>query len=189
LALVIADAYDKQGQSQNRRLFTADAATGKTQLELGKYEGPTWSPDGTRIAAFFDGGLAILNAATGEAIQRVALPKRDAPAQDIVWSPDGTRLLAGLYGENGGSGDPQNDYFLFDSVTRTWTPELTARRLLWLPDGTILYQRPYVTTPLAPASPHQVWTAQLAVYALAARKDTVLTSGLMLNDSLASCGP
>jgi hypothetical protein len=62
LALVIAGSYDKDGQSQNARLFVADAATGRSRTVVGKYFGPKWSPDGTRIAAFFDGGLAILGA-------------------------------------------------------------------------------------------------------------------------------
>jgi dipeptidyl aminopeptidase/acylaminoacyl peptidase len=188
LALVIAESYDKQGQSQNARLFVADAATGRPRTEVGKYDVPEWSQDGTRIAAFFDGGLAILDPTTHQEIERVVLPKRNAPSQDIVWSPDGKSLLAGLYGENGGAGDPQNDYLLLDPPTRTWTPEMTARRLLWLQGETVLYLRPYETTPLAPASPHNVWTSQLAAYDLASRKDKALTSGLVLNDYLTTCG-
>jgi hypothetical protein len=188
LALVIAGSYDKEGQSQDARLFIVDAATGRSRTEVGKYDVPTWSPDGTRIAAFFDGGLAILDATTWQEIERVALPKGDAPSEDIVWSPDGKRLLAGLYGENGGSGDPQNDYFSLNPATRTWTSELTARRLLWRQGDTVLYLRPYGTTPLAPASPHSVWTSHLAVYDLASHKDAALTSGLVLNDHLSTCG-
>jgi Tol biopolymer transport system component len=188
LALVIAESYDKEGQSQNAKLFVVDAASGRSRTELGKYDVPRWSPDGTRIAAFFDGGLAILDATTRQEIERVALPKGDAPFEDIVWSPDGRRLLAGLYGENGGSGDPQNDYFLLNPANRTWTSELTARRLLWLQGDVVLYLRPYGTTPLAPASPHSVWTSHLAVYDLASHKDTTLTSGLVLNEYLSTCG-
>jgi dipeptidyl aminopeptidase/acylaminoacyl peptidase len=187
LALVIAESYDKQGQSQNAKLFLADAATGQSRIELGKYSEPVWSPDGTRIAAVFDGGIAILDAATRREIERVGLPKRDAPAQDPVWSPDGKSLLVGLYGENAGSGDPQSDYFLLNPVTRTWTPELTARGLLWLQPESVLYLRPYGTTPLAPDSPHNVWTSELAVYDLASHKDTALISGLVLNDDLSNC--
>jgi Tol biopolymer transport system component len=189
LALVIAGSYDKDEQSRNARLFVADSATGRSRVEVGKYDEPRWSPDATRIAAFFDGGLAIIDATTRQEIERIALPKRDAPSEDIVWSPDGKSLLAGLYGENGGSGDPQNDYFLLNPATRTWTPEMTARRLLWLRAGTILYLRPYATTPLAPGSAHSVWTSQLAVYDPDSHKDTVLTSGLALNNYLAACGP
>ncbi len=188
LALVIAGSYDKDGQSQNAKLFVADAATGRPRTEVGKYDEPEWSPDGTRIAAFFDGGLAILDTTSHQEIERVVLPKRDAPSQDIVWSPGGKSLLAGLYGESGGAGNPQNDYFLLNPATQTWTPELTARQLLWLQGGTVLYLRPYGTTLLAPASPHSVWTSQLAVYDLASRKDTALTSGLVLNDYLSTCG-
>lgn len=182
LALVIAASYDKGGQSENARLFVADAATGRSRTEVGQYEEPTWSPDGARIAAFFDGGLAIIDATTGKELERVALPKSDAPSQDVVWSPDGKSLLAGVYGENGGAGDPQSDYFLLNPATRTWTPELTARQLLWLRGEMILYLHPFETTPLALASPHSVWTSQLAVYDLASHKDTALTSGLVLND-------
>src|ERR1035441_1247271 len=145
LALVIAGSYDKDGQSQNARLFVADAATGRSRTEVGKYDGPKWSPDGARIAAFFDGGLAILGATTRQEVERVVSPKRDAPSDDIVWSPDGKSLLAGIYGENGGAGDPQNDYFLLNPATRTRTPEMTARRMLWLQGGTVLYLRPYGT--------------------------------------------
>jgi dipeptidyl aminopeptidase/acylaminoacyl peptidase len=176
VALVISD-----------RLVVADASTGQRRMELGKYNVPAWSPDGARIAAFFEGGLCILDAATGREIERVALPKRDAPGQDIVWSPDGRRLMAGLYGENGGSGDPQSDYFLLDFATRTWTPTLTARRLLWLRDETVLYLRPYATARLSPGSAHSAWTSQVAVYDLTSLKDTPLTSGLVLNDGLAMC--
>jgi Tol biopolymer transport system component len=188
LALVIAESYDKQGQSQNARLFVVDAATGQSRAEMGKYDVPAWSPDGTRIAAFFKGGLAILDATRRQEIERLALPNRDAPSQDIVWSRDGKSLLVGLYGENGGAGDPQNDYFLLNPATRTWTPELTARRLLWLQAEKVLYLRPFRTTPLAPASSHSVWTSVLAVYDLASRNDTALTSGLVLNNYLSSCG-
>jgi len=94
----------------------------------------------------------------------------------------------GLYGENGGAGDPQNDYFLLNPATRTWTPELTARSLLWLYGETVLYLRPYGTTPLGPGSPHNVWTSELAVYDLASHQDTALISGLVLNDDLSTCG-
>ena len=188
LLLVIAGSYDKNGQSQNARLFIADAATGRSRTEVGKYDGAKWSPDGTRIAAFFDGGLAILGAATRQEIERVQLPKRDAPAQDIVWSPDGKSLLVGLYGENGGAGDPQSDYFLLNPATRTWTPQLTARRLLWLQGEAVLYLRPYGTTLLASTSAHNVWISQLAVYDLASHQDMALTSGLALNDYLSTCG-
>jgi dipeptidyl aminopeptidase/acylaminoacyl peptidase len=188
LALVIAGSYDKQGQSQNPRLFLADAATGQSRTEVGKYDWPEWSPDGMRIAAFSNGGLAILDAMTRKEIQRIGLPKHDAPPQDIVWSLDGKSLLVGLYGQNGGAGDPQSDYFLLNPATRIWTPELTARQALWLWAEMVLYLRPYATTALAPASRHSVWTSRLAIYNLASHKDTALTSGIVLNDDLSTCG-
>ena len=171
----------------NATLVVADSATGQQRKEFGKYQKPAWSPDGARIAGFSDGGLAILDATTGGETQRVALPKPDAQGQDIVWSPDGRRLLVGLYGENSGSGDPQNDYFVLDSATRVWTPALTARGALWLRDETVLYLRPYGLAPLSPGSAHSVWTSQAAFYDLTSRQDTALTSGLVLNEGLAAC--
>jgi WD40 repeat protein len=188
LAIVIAGSLDKEGQSHDARLFIVDTATGPSRVQLGKYETPVWSPDGTRIAAIADDGLAIIDVATRKEVARVAWPKSDRAPQDLVWSPDAKYLLAGLYGENAGSGDPQSDYFLLNIAARTWTPVLTAQTVLWLQGGTLLYLRPVATTPLAPGSTHTVWTAQLAAFDLATHKDTQLTTGLALNDYLSACG-
>jgi Tol biopolymer transport system component len=189
LAVVIAGSFDKQGQSHDARLFIVDTATGQSRVQVGKYEAPAWSPDGGRIAALADDGLAIVDVATRKEITRAGWPKRDSPPEDVVWSPDGKYVLAGLYGEDGGAGDPQRDYFLLNIAASTWTPVLTAQKVLWLQSGTLLYLRPVATTPLAPGSTHNVWTAQLAVFDLATHKETELTSGLVLNDYLSSCGP
>jgi hypothetical protein len=126
--------------------------------------------------------------ATGKEIEHADLPKQNDPAQDIVWSPDGRSLLVGMYGDEAGSGDPQSDYFLLNFETRSWTPALTARTLLWLPDGTMLLQRPYEIKPLTPGNRHGVWTSQLAVYDMVSRKFRELTSGLVLHDGLSVCG-
>ena len=103
LAIVIAGSLDKEGQSHNAKLFIVDTATGQSRLQVGKYEAPTWSPDGKRIVAIADDGLAIINVATRKEISRVGWPKPDRPPEDLVWSPDEKYVLAGLYGENGGS--------------------------------------------------------------------------------------
>jgi Tol biopolymer transport system component len=188
LALVIPESLDKEGQSQNARLFLVDTATGQSRVEVGKYEAPSWSPDGKRIAVIAESGLAIIDAATLKEVVRKSWPNLNNPPEELVWSPDGKYLLAGLYGEEGGSGDPQRDYFLLDLAAGKWTPALTAQTVVWLPSGGLLYLRPVKTTPLAPGSPHQVWTAQLALFDLATRKDTEMTTGLVLNDYLAACG-
>jgi WD40-like Beta Propeller Repeat len=188
LAIVIAGSLDKEGQSHNAKLFIVDTATGRSRLQVGKYEAPTWSPDGARIAAIADNGLAVINVATRKEISRVVWPKPDRPPEDLVWSPDEKYVLAGLYGENGGAGDPQRDYFLLNIAARTWTPVVTAQKVLWLRGGALLYLRPVATTPLATGSKHSVWTAQLAAFDLATHKDTELTTGLMLNDYMSSCG-
>jgi dipeptidyl aminopeptidase/acylaminoacyl peptidase len=189
LAIVIAQSLDNEGQSHGAKLFLVDAATGQSRVQLGKYEAPAWSPDGRRIAAIADSGLAIIDVAARKEVASVSWPKPDRAAEDLVWSPDQKYLLAGLYGEAGGSGDPQRDYFLLNIAARTWTPVLTARSVLWLPGGdTLLHLRPVGMTPLAPGSPHNVWTTQLARFDMATRKNTELTKGPVLNDYLSLCG-
>jgi Tol biopolymer transport system component len=191
LAIVIAESLDREGQSHGAKLFIVDTATGRARVGVGKYEAPAWSPDGTRIAAIAnDGraGLAIIDVATRNEVSRVGWPRRDPIAEDVVWSPDEKYMLAGLYGETGGAGDPQRDYFLLNIAAETWTSVLTAQKLLWLRSGNLLYLRPVGITPLTPGSSHNVWTAQLAVFDLKTQNDSQLTTGLVLNDYLSSCG-
>jgi dipeptidyl aminopeptidase/acylaminoacyl peptidase len=188
LAMVIAGSLDKEGQSHGARLFVVDTATGRSRVEIGKYESPAWSPDGTRIAAVADDGLAVIDAGTRKEVARIGWPKADRPPEDLVWSPDGKYVLAGLYGENAGSGDPQRDYFLLDLAAGTWKAVLTARKVLWLAGGRLLYLRPVGMAPLGPGSRHSVWTTQLAVLDLSTGKDTALTTGIVLNDDVSVCG-
>jgi len=187
LAIRIAGSLDKEGQSHDAKLFLVDTATGQSHAQLGDYEGPAWSPDGTHIAAFAGDRVALIDVATQKEITRIGWPRSDNPAQDLVWSPDGKYLLVGLYGENGGAGDPQNDYFLLNVGAGTWTPALTARQVIWRPGSTLLYLRPFETTPLKPESTRSVWTAQLATFDLVTHEDTQLTTGLELNDYMSSC--
>ena len=102
LAIVIAGSLDKEGQSHDAKLFIVDTATGQSRVQVGKYEAPAWSPDGTRIAAIADDGLAIIDVATRKEVARAGWPKPDSAPEDLVWSPDEKYVLAGLYGEDGG---------------------------------------------------------------------------------------
>ncbi len=145
LAIVIAGSLHKEGQSHDSRLFIVDTATARQRALVGKYEAPVWSPSGTRIAAIADDGLAIIDVATRKEVARVGWPKPDRAPEDLVWSPDEKSVLAGLYGENGGSGDPQRDYFLLNIAARTWTPAVTAQKAIWLQGSPLLYLRPVGT--------------------------------------------
>jgi Tol biopolymer transport system component len=189
LAIVIAGSLDNEGQSHDAKLFLVDSASGQRRVQVGAYEAPVWSPDGTRLAAIADTGLAIIDIATRKEVTRIPWPKPDRFAEDLVWSPDGKYILAGLNGERAGSGDPQRDYFLLNPAAGTWTPTVTAQKAIWITGGgTLLYLRPVGTTALAPGSAHKVWTAQLAAFDLATHRDTELTTGLVLNDDLSACG-
>jgi dipeptidyl aminopeptidase/acylaminoacyl peptidase len=188
LAIVIGESLDKEGQSLDASLFLVDVASRQSRIEVGKYQDPTWSPNGKQIAAIGDDGLSVIEVATQKQVALVGWPKQDRPPEDLIWSPDGKYVMAGLYGEDAGSGDPQRDYFLLDMGAQTWTPTLTANQVLWLQGGsTLLYRRPVDTTPLKPGSKHEVWTTQLASFDLAAHQGTPLTTGLVLNDYLSPC--
>jgi Tol biopolymer transport system component len=190
LAVRVAGSLDHEGQSHDAKLFIVDAVSGQSRAQLGDYTEPAWAPDGAHIAAVTEEGLVIIDVAARKEVARVGWPKLDSPPQDLVWSPDEKYVLAGLNGEDGGAGDPQSDYFLLNIAAGTWTPALTARQVVWLPGGgTLLYLRPFATTPLAEGRKHEVWTSQLAVFDLATRQDIELTTGLVLNDYMASCGP
>ena len=52
VAAVIAGYLDKEGQSHDANLFLVDTSTGQSRVKVGKYEGPSWSPDSMRIADF-----------------------------------------------------------------------------------------------------------------------------------------
>jgi Tol biopolymer transport system component len=82
------------GRSPATRTVVLDLRTGAT-TPLGApqaaFTWPAWSPDGTRIAlALADGGVAVLDAATGATVQAVTTP--GGVADRLAWSPDATRL-------------------------------------------------------------------------------------------------
>ncbi len=189
LAIVIPDFRDAEGQSHDQKLFITDSATGKTRIPFGQYEAAVWSPGGTRLAGIGGGDIAILDAKTGQELERVPFSPRESAPDVPVWSPDEKKLLVGTYGENGGSGDPQDDYFMLDLATKKWTRELAAQEVLWLPGGdSVLYMKPLDLLPLARGSRHSVWTTQLALYDLATHRDVPLTSGLVNNLAIGFCG-
>lgn len=71
-------------------------------------------------------GLAIIDVATRNEVRRVGWPRRDSIPEDVVWSSDEKYIVAGLYGEAGGAGDPQQDYFLYAS---RWIPPWDGARI------------------------------------------------------------
>jgi hypothetical protein len=174
---------------EDQTAFITDSATGRSQLPIGRCLEASWSPGGSRIACIDAPDVVILDSGTLKEIERVRFSERDSAPEDPVWSPDERRLLVGTYGENAGSGDAQVDYFHLNLTSKTWTREMTAQHLLWLPGReTVLYIKPIELLPLPSAGKHSVWTSQLALFELATRKDTLLTSGLSNNIALGLCG-
>ncbi len=166
--------------------FLTDTATGKSRVPIGKCGFPVWSPDGTRVVCTADQDVVIIDAGTGKGIERVRFTLRDSGPEVPVWSPDGRKLLLGTYSDNGIS---SVDYFVLDLGAGTWNPAMTGSNAVWLPGrDAILYTTPRDLTPLSPGSKHGVWTTQLALFDLASRKETLLTSGLTNVDNLTLCG-
>jgi WD40 repeat protein len=137
-----------------------DAATGKLIKTIASGDTyplsflPTWSPDGTRLAAIVRGrGVIIFDVAQGEVSARYP---HEYFLQLISWSPDGTRLAYGEFGEvapgtagsilHSGSitGAIRNSVYITNVATgqilHTFTglPTIGIQNLIWSPDGTQL---------------------------------------------------
>lgn len=189
LTIAAAGSFDAEGQPRDENAYIVDSVRGKTRVPAGKCESMFWSPSGARIACESGREILVLDPASGRQIETIRFSGPESPIESVVWAPDEGRVLVGIYGENGGSGDPQSDYFLFNPATQTWARQFTAESALWLTGGEkILYVRPIDLLPIAPGSRHSVWSSQLAIYDLATHRDTALTSGVVMNGDMAFCG-
>ena len=106
--------------------------------------GPSWSPDGRRLAYRrvggppADAGLCVMSAATGRLLQFVPDAQTRAAGTPLAWSPDGQRLAF----VGGPAGPPeQPSLCVLDLGSSTVTEvDTVARRsvshnLIWLPNG------------------------------------------------------
>ena len=118
----------------DRRLWSVDRATGahrKLTPHEANESGPTWSPDGDRLAyvvATEDAGSEVYVhwAATGQSARLSSLPH--AP-RGLRWSPDGTRLAFSMRVD---AEEPDADFALAmppapEGATWAETPRVTTR--------------------------------------------------------------
>jgi Tol biopolymer transport system component len=154
------------------------------------------SPDGLRVACAAHGqDIVIVDLSSLQEIERVPFGQRYSTGElyppwslQSTWSPDGRQLLVGTYG--GSSTSPALDYFLLDLATQQWASAFKGNDPVWLPDGAnIVFTTPRELELLPGLWKHQVWTAHLAIYNLAARQQTLLTSGVTNNVQPALCAP
>jgi hypothetical protein len=146
------------------------------------------SPDGLRVACAAHGeDIVIVDLGNLQEIERIPFRQRYSSGEPYppwplqsTWSPDARQLLVGIY--VGSSTSPALDYFLLDLATEQWARAFTGENPVWLPDGSnIVFTTPRELALLPGSWKHQVWTAHLAVYNLAARHQTLLTSGVTNN--------
>ena len=149
-----------------------------------------WSRDGKRIACSAGQDIVVIDVATQKEVERAHFAEQKNATLDVMysepkavaWSPDGTRLLTATYGLDSGSGDRYSDYFLLNMTAKTWTPTMSGNNAMWLPGrNAILYTTRLDLVPLPPSGEHSVWSTHLAVFDVATRKATPLTSGVTNN--------
>jgi dipeptidyl aminopeptidase/acylaminoacyl peptidase len=173
-----------------KELFVTDTATSKSKIQIGDCHGPVWSPDGSRIACSAGQDIVILDVAAKRELDRIrfrgnAMPPgaafEESEPEIAEWSPDGRSLLVGTLGEDTSSGSPQSDFFVLDLSAKTWTAAGSGNDAVWLPGrNAILFTTPKDLAPLGNTAKN-VWVEHLALFDVATRQQTLLTSGATNN--------
>jgi Tol biopolymer transport system component len=182
-------------EALNLQTFVTDAATARSRTDLPPCDRPVWSPDGSRLACAGGQEITIVDVGTRNEAERIRFSEHHSsgepyatPVAPEAWSPDGRTLLVSTYGGN--STSPASDYFLADVPTRSWTRAMTGNNAVWLAGrNALIYSTPRDLAPLPASGAHRVWSAHLAIFALAARRETLLTSGVTNNEQPTLCVP
>ena len=77
---------------------------------VGDAGGPTWAPDGRRIAFSHDADIYTVDVETGSLERLTETPAVDE--SDLDWSPDGERIAYGLQSEGSGVLDESDVYVM-----------------------------------------------------------------------------
>lgn len=105
-----------------------------TSNERSSCYGPTWSPDGRRLAyqrtggPLADAGLCVMSAATGQVLQFVPDAQTRATDTPLAWSPDGQRL-AFVGGPGARRAQPSLCVLNLSSNTERWAAVDTVAHL------------------------------------------------------------
>jgi len=130
---------------------------GTEVADLGIGAGPTWSPDGARLAWIGDGGLAVTNAELTPTAVDLGGLSNGAP----FWSPDGTRFAL-VASDDPGAIDAPVSLFVVP-VTGGEPVRLTEPGYLngitWSPDGSTIG---YVTVDLSGVAPSRAFMVPAA---------------------------
>lgn len=159
------------------------------------------SPDGTRFVCTVKDAMGtvvfVADSKTGASIARVPIDLRYTtgeaypdPPEKYIWAPDSRSLLAGFYGEDGGSTNLEaEDYFVLDLSTMRWAPRaFFGTGALWLTPRVILYVTARDLSPLTTDGKRRsVWTAHLTTYDPVTHSSRAITSGLSNDLDPVSC--
>jgi Tol biopolymer transport system component len=173
-----------------KELFVTDSATGKSKIQIGACHRPVWSPDGSRIACSAGQDIVILDVNAKRELDRVRFHGTIMPPGAAFeesgpeiegWSSDRNSLLVGTLGKETSSSAPQSDFFVLDLAAKTWTAAGSGSDAMWLPGrNAILFTTPRDLAPLG-STTKNVWVEHLALFDIATRQQTLLTSGATNN--------
>lgn len=173
-----------------KELFITDTATGKSKVQIGDCHGPIWSLDGGRIACAEGQDIVILDVNAKRELDHVRFHGTTMPPGAAFeesgpeieeWSPDGKSLLVATLGKDTSSGSPQSDFFVLDLAAKTWTAAGSGNDAIWVPGrSAILFTTPRGLAPLG-STTKNVWVQHLALFDIATRQQTLLTSGATNN--------
>jgi Tol biopolymer transport system component len=154
-------------EGKNERRIAMQEWPGKTQVDLGPGEYPSWSPDGDRLAYEREGSIWIHDFNTG----LVAPVETDLAATSFPsWAPDGENLL--VVGADG----PAVDLFEISpsgEVIRrlTNTPDIDESAPAWSPDGR------FIAFAADATEPKDGWQKSIFVLDVAAAESREVTTG------------
>lgn len=127
----------------DRELFVVDGdGSSPVRIGSGEIQGPSWSPDGTRLAYTDDTGSgASVFVALSDGSARLRVTPKDMVSAHPAWSPDGSKIAFSMYrGSDTGSeiyvmnSDASNLIRLTDNDVHDAHPS-------WSPDGRIAFTR------------------------------------------------